>query len=112
MSKKPETKFVEQIKKDLMLLPECWFYKTQEVSKRGIPDIVICLSGTFVAIEAKKSIKDQPDALQLHTLENIADCWGIAMVACPENWKESFVFLQKLSEKIRSQVGSEGETVQ
>lgn len=95
-----------------MRLPECWFYKTQQVALRGIPDIIGSLCGQMFAIELKKDINEDPSDLQLHVLQSIADSGGIAMVCCPENWQDSLKILVKLANQYASDRTSKGENVQ
>jgi len=83
-SKKSETKFKEVVQKDLRLLG-CWFFKTQERSRRGIPDIIACMRGVFIAIELKDEGK-KLDTLQEYTLNNIALAGGIAIWTTPSMW--------------------------
>lgn len=99
MAKKPETLFKERIYPKLKTLPNTWVVKIQQVAKRGTPDFLLCINGLFVAIELKKSVDEEPDALQEWNLENIADCGGAAMVAYPENWDATYTVLQKLAGK-------------
>ena len=97
MAKKPETRFKDRILPRLEELPNTWVLKTQERSKRGVPDILICLDGVFVAMELKKSSQDAPDALQEWNLNCIVEAGGISIVCYPENWPAVFAFLKKLA---------------
>jgi Holliday junction resolvase len=45
----------------------------------GVPDIVACINGLFVAIECKTG-KNRPTELQYRNLENIRDHGGLAML--------------------------------
>lgn len=94
--KKPETKFKERVQADLKKLKNCWALKIQQVAIRGIPDFLICLCGRFVAIELKKSSKEEPNTLQKWTLEMIAAKGGMCFVANPENWTATFEVLKEL----------------
>ena len=52
--KKEETKFKERVIKNLKKrLPDIWWLKTDEQSIRGVPDLLICYYGCFVAVELK-----------------------------------------------------------
>lgn len=78
---------------DLKTLKRCWFYKTNEVSRRGVPDVIICYWGKFIAIELKC---DSPlDALQEYNINKIKQSYGMAFVATPDNWKEIFTLLKE-----------------
>ena len=64
--------------------PEAWVYHPADHIRKGIPDLLICLKGQFIAIEVKLpglGKKSQPTALQRHTLEKIRDAGGAVMVA-------------------------------
>jgi hypothetical protein len=102
MAKKPETVFKERILKRLEELPNTWALKTQERSKRGIPDLLLCMDGLFVAIELKKSDKDDPDPLQEWNLDCIVKAGGVAITCYPENWVAVFNYLKKLAGKSAS----------
>ena len=45
----------------------------------GVPDIVACINGLFVAIECKAG-KNRPTELQYRNLESIRDNGGLAML--------------------------------
>jgi Holliday junction resolvase len=45
----------------------------------GVPDIVACINGLFVAIECKAG-KNRPTELQYRNLEKIRDNGGLAML--------------------------------
>jgi hypothetical protein len=47
--------------------------------RAGVPDIIVCLHGWFVAIECKAG-NNKPTPLQLRELNNIEKAGGIAMV--------------------------------
>jgi hypothetical protein len=96
MSKKPETLFKEKVFKDLSTLESSWFFKSQEVAQRGIPDVIMCVKGTFVAIELKKDAKAKIDPLQTWTISKIGATGALALVAYPENWKEIFTQIQEI----------------
>lgn len=83
----PETKFKCKVQKRLREIPEIFFFKTQEVSVRGIPDVLICYQGMFYAWELKTE-KGKLDPLQEHVLNNIKLAGGIARVVTPANLDE------------------------
>lgn len=97
MGKKAETLFKEKVTRDLKDHPNIWFVKTQEVGRRGIPDILLCVNGIFVALELKKDEESKTSALQEWNLKSIANCNGIAMVCTPLNWKNSFDLIKELA---------------
>lgn len=84
MAKQKETKFKEYVLRELKKLPRVWFVKIQMVSTRGIPDILMCVNGKFVAWELKVG-KGKATKLQHHTLEQIRHANGEAYVVNPQN---------------------------
>lgn len=92
--KQPETKFKERVIRDLKTIPNCWFIKTQERSRRGVPDILICLRGRFIAIELKTDT-GRLDKLQAITLDKIVDAGGTAFPTSPSRWERDFHLLSK-----------------
>jgi hypothetical protein len=94
--KKPETKLKEKVKKDLKTLEGVWSVKTQQVSLRGTPDLLLCVRGFFFAIELKKDAKVKVDPLQSHKLKQIIACGGAAAVVTPTNWPEVFEAIKKM----------------
>ena len=98
MSKKPETVFKERVLKDLGEIPRIWVCKIQQVSKRGIPDVLICLGGKFIAIELKKDEQTKVDPLQDWTLQMIAEAGGMGVIAYPDVWPDILDMLFDLVE--------------
>jgi hypothetical protein len=97
MPKQPETLLKEKVLLFLHGLPNTWFVKTQERSTRGIPDILVCVNGLFVAMELKKDAKAIPDKLQLYVLQKIKAAGGLAMLVYPENWEEAMETLTEIA---------------
>lgn len=99
MAKQAETKFKERVIADLRTLQGTWFFKTQEVSLHGIPDLIICIWGLFIAIELKRGKKERPDNIQSYTLGQIRKkAHGVTYVAFPENWDEIFEELKNMAD--------------
>ena len=82
---------------ELLTLKNTWFFKTQEVSRRGIPDIIMCVNGFFVAMELK--VDSDLDALQIYNINKIKAANGWAGEVSPKNWKKTFAYLKKLTEE-------------
>lgn len=79
----PEGRVKAQIKGFLRTLPECWFYMPVQngMGTVGIPDIIACIRGVFVAIECKAPGKlGNLTANQANTLNAVQASGGIAMV--------------------------------
>jgi hypothetical protein len=91
----PETKFKEKVLKDLGTIKNVWVLKTQERSRRGVPDLIICSSGRFIAIELKVD-GEKPTALQDVVLKRIQSAHGVAFSTTPEQWAAHFEMLKKL----------------
>lgn len=98
--KQPETKFKEKVLAKLMVLKlqtkgKIWYLKTQEKATRGIPDILICAGGIFLAWELKVG-KNKASGLQDFILQKINEAGGIAKVVTPENLDEAYMEVQCL----------------
>lgn len=96
MSRKPETVFKEQVRPRLDRLPNTWVVKIQQVSIRGTPDFLLCVSGVFVAIELKTE-EGRLDKLQEWNLKKIAESGGIAIVLTPSNVEKTLEFLEEIA---------------
>ena len=73
----------------LKSLPKTYYFIKNADSIRGIPDIIACVNGRFIALELKKSKEclDHPrTALQSYTINLIRDAMGKAYFAYPDNW--------------------------
>lgn len=53
--------------------------------RSGIPDIICCVNGRFLAIECKAG-GNKPTPLQVREIENIRLAGGVAIVANEGNW--------------------------
>lgn len=62
----------------------------------GTPDILMCISGVFVAIELKTNTGVLSE-LQKFNLQAIGSCGGIAIVVMPSNFDESISFLNDVA---------------
>lgn len=83
VSKTPEGKVKDKIKKLLDETEQCyWFMPVASgYNKSGVPDIIACVNGVFVAIEAKSNKTSHPvTALQRKNLLDITYAKGIAVV--------------------------------
>lgn len=76
-----EADLITTIKKYLATLPETFAWKEHggQYATAGIPDIVVCHRGRFIALEAKVG-KNQPTKLQAVTIEQIRKAGGTAAV--------------------------------
>ena len=63
-----------------------FFPATHGYGRSGVPDIIACVNGRFLAIECKAG-GNKPTALQVREIENIRLAGGVAVVANEENWE-------------------------
>lgn len=82
----------------------CWVLKTWSngIQRQGIPDLLVCCNGFFVAVELKAE-KGRPSDLQLWNINEIRKAGGIAIVLYPdqfEPFKDMICELQALSNQI------------
>lgn len=105
---KPETRFKEKVMAALKTLPFTWHVKTQQRSVRGIPDLLLCVRGHFVAAELKATPEEDPDPLQEFNLAKITRSGGIAVTIHPGNWPAFFsVLIQVATGKVILQQAKE-----
>lgn len=71
--------------------------KIQQVSRCGDPDLVVCLSGRFVAMELKVD-GNKATVLQAHKLASVTRSGGVGIVVNPDNWKQAIEFIDRLIE--------------
>lgn len=74
-----------------------WFVKffANTFTKSGIPDILACVNGHFLAIEVKSEV-GKPSALQLHHIEKIKQAGGHAVVVKPSQFDELKELIEEL----------------
>jgi len=53
--------------------------------RSGVPDIIACVSGHFMAVECKAGT-NKPTLLQVREIERIRRSGGVALVVNEENW--------------------------
>jgi Holliday junction resolvase len=86
MASTPEKKVKEKIVKVLKEEGVYYFFPaTHGFGRSGVPDIICCVNGYFLAIEVKAGT-NKPTALQVREIEAIRRCNGVAVVANDENW--------------------------
>lgn len=90
----PEKQFENKVKKFLKE-KGCWFVKYWgggEYTKAGIPDLLCCVNGNFVAIELKAE-NGKTSELQDHQLSEInnAGGWGIVLKPSGFNWFKDLI---------------------
>jgi Holliday junction resolvase len=62
-----------------------FFPATHGYGRSGVPDIIACVNGRFLAIECKAG-GNKPTALQTREMENIRIAGGVAIVVDETNW--------------------------
>ena len=93
----PEKKFENQIKEYLVSI-DAWFIKYwagSQFTKNGIPDLLCCINGYFVAIEVKQQ-QGRPSKLQLYNIEKIRQAGGFAFVVYPSGFDKLVDILNNL----------------
>ena len=86
MAATPEKKVKDKIVKVLKEEEVYYFFPaTGGFGRSGVPDIVCCVNGRFLAIECKAGT-NKPTALQVREIEAIRRSNGVALVVNEENW--------------------------
>ena len=84
MYPKKEGAFVKEFMKDFEKDCNCWFFKThgEPMQTRGIPDVLCCYEGLFLAFEFKimRSGKLNITPYQEHTIKKIDSSKGLAFI--------------------------------
>lgn len=71
------------------------YWAGSQFTKAGIPDLLCCINGYFVAIEVKAQ-NGKPSELQLYTIEQIRKAGGFAFVLYPSAWEQFTTFVEGL----------------
>ena len=76
-----EQEIVNDIKKYLQTIPKLFYWKEHggQFGTAGIPDIIVCYKGKFIAFECKRP-GGKPTVLQKITINKIAKAGGIVQV--------------------------------
>lgn len=72
-------------------------FHANSFTKTGIPDVLCCVKGRFVAVEVKAS-KGRPSPLQIHQLKQIDNAGGYAILLYPDNYDEFKEFIKQLAD--------------
>lgn len=93
----PEKKVKDQVVAILKGAGAYYFFPaTHGYGRSGVPDIVACVDGVFLAIECKAG-KGKPTALQVRELERIRIAGGVAVVVNELNLDMLPPLLERLS---------------
>ena len=76
-----ECDLIQSIARYLKTIPALFFWKEHGgmYGTAGIPDIIVCFKGRFLALECKVG-RNTPTLLQAQTIRKITDAGGIAAV--------------------------------
>jgi Holliday junction resolvase len=86
MAATPEKKVKDKVVRILKDEGVYYFFPaTHGFGRSGVPDIICCANGRFLAIECKAGT-NKPTALQVREIETIRTAGGIAVVANEQNW--------------------------
>lgn len=104
-----EKEFQRKVIKYLNSLPNTWFFKVWGggYQKAGIPDLICCMSGIFVAIELKAD-DGKPTALQKFNINKINAAGGIGIILYPNNFED---FRNKVEEVKKCNIPTAGLNV-
>lgn len=86
MAKTPE-KIVKDKVVSVLKSEEVYYFfpATHGFGRSGVPDIVCCVNGKFLAIECKAG-NNKPTALQIREIQSIRRNDGVAVVVDETNW--------------------------
>lgn len=105
MAATPEKKVKDAVTKILKQRGAYYFFPvTGGFGRSGIPDIIACYKGNFVAIECKAG-KNKPTELQLLEMKKIGDAQGVAIWVNENNVDDvtklldTIQYMQQLSAK-------------
>lgn len=91
-------KIFENKIKDFLKEQGAWeikYWAGAAYTKAGIPDILACINGHFVAIEVKAA-NGHPTDLQIHSIQDIRNAGGFAFVLYPSGWAWFKEFVEDL----------------
>lgn len=98
MANTPESKVKRKVTDILNKYNAYFFYPPSNgFGRAGIPDIIVCYCGQFIAIECKAG-KNKPTALQVRELRAIEDAGGYALVINETNIDQVDAVLHQLKE--------------
>lgn len=102
MASTPEKKVKDKVVAALKAEGAYYFFPaTHGFGRSGVPDIVACVNGWFLAIECKAG-KNKITALQAREIQSIRHAEGVAVVVNEENWDMVPELLRKLKAKLHA----------
>lgn len=99
-----EKNFENRLKKFLEA-ENCWFVKffANAYTKSGIPDLLVCCNGYFVAVEVKAP-NGKPSELQKRNIRKICESGGIGVILYPNQFNDFKEIIRDLNDG--SEVGA------
>jgi len=92
----PESKVKKQVKKILDDLGAYHFSPMMDgYGRSGVPDIIACYKGRFIAIECKSG-DNKPTLLQLRNIEDIKRNQGLAIVINEDNIESLLALVKEI----------------
>lgn len=84
-----EKELQRKVNKYLKSLPKTWFFKVWGggFQRSGIPDLICCINGVFIAIELKGD-DGKPTELQKMNIRHINEAGGIGVILYPQCFEE------------------------
>lgn len=88
--------------KKLRAIPNSFWFVKEAKSLRGLPDIIGCINGSFIALECKRNESEARHntgriVLQRKILHDIERVKGFSFFVYPENEEEVLDYLKSLS---------------
>jgi len=95
----PSEKAFETKLKKFLESEGCYCFKVWGggMQKAGIPDLMICANGCFIAVEVK-SDTGKPSPLQLYQIAQINEAGGVGLVLYPKHFDEFKRFITTLNQ--------------
>lgn len=72
-----------------------FFPATHGFGRSGVPDVIACVNGKFLAIECKAG-KNKPTALQEREIKGIRDSGGVAIIVNETSTDLVLIWINKL----------------
>lgn len=94
MGFKSEKSFQNYVLKRLRTLPLSFWYKANDRTTAGIPDIVGCVRGIYVGVELK--LHSKTSKIQDWTIDRINRAGGVSFVMTPDSFERDFELLKRL----------------
>jgi hypothetical protein len=96
MAATPERKVKTKVTRILDEYGVYYFYPvTGGFGRSGVPDIIVCVCGRFLAIECKAG-NGRVTALQFQNIERIKQNGGITLVVNEENTQEVRTYIERI----------------